>query len=267
MNAITNFNIDLSDKNINIKEFVNDIKVAFYDWDTDTKLSADRLLYQHLQKCFALALACETEEHVKTQLKALLKEKNITLRKDNSVFSPILLFLFPGDDNRRRRSSYNSVMLEAKETHSEKPTVTKADDFAMWVEDNGGLEVIRIKRLTRLAEEAAATSKPKKKKKRTVNIALRAKAQTALTKKQPIVPTSISLPTMKQEGELLLVVCKVSADGTITIIEVVDDESADAVWESVGDKLPDTEIMDAEGRSPMDQAIQKAAENYAQRQQ
>lgn len=110
-------------------------------WETTVFDQSNTKLYEILAGCYRCLLSCydsedkSDESKVKT-IKEILRKREVKFQKNSTIAGLIVKAVFGPE--RRRTNQYGTVLIAAKRAGK------KANEFATWVREQGGVEEVRL---------------------------------------------------------------------------------------------------------------------------
>ena len=133
-----------------------DLETERETWEQGAYRTSNLALYAVLAKCLAIAQA-DTPELAKQRnagLEAFYKQRGYSYKKDAPPATRVVKAVF-GNVDRRRLSTYSLVLREAIKQK------VLATQLAEWIEQNGGIQEIRLSQSATFVKPAAKVEKAK----------------------------------------------------------------------------------------------------------
>lgn len=133
-----------------------DLETERETWEQGAYRTSNLALYSVLAKCLAIAQA-DTPELAKQRnagLEAFYKQRGYSYKKDAPPATRVVKAVF-GNVDRRRLSTYSLVLREAIKQK------VLATQLAEWIEQNGGIQEIRLSQSATFVKPAAKVEKAK----------------------------------------------------------------------------------------------------------
>jgi len=120
---------------------LRDMEAQRQQWENTAYRTSNQQLYAVLATCLAYGAPLETAESKKRNcdLEAFYKQRGYTYKKENPLLTRIAKAVF-GNIDRRRISTYSLVLRSAQAAG------IKADALASWIDEQGGIQEIKLKR-------------------------------------------------------------------------------------------------------------------------
>ena len=133
-----------------------DLETERETWEQGVYRTSNLALYAVLAKCLAIAQA-DTPELAKQRnagLEAFYKQRGYTYKKDAPPATRVVKAVF-GNVDRRRLSTYSLVLREAIKKR------VQATQLADWIEQNGGIQEIRLSQSATFVKPAVKVEQAK----------------------------------------------------------------------------------------------------------
>jgi hypothetical protein len=126
---------------VNVADLLANMEGKRKTWEEGVYRTSNQALYAILAECLMFGGELTTSEAKarRAALDAFCKERGYVVKKDSPLMTHIVKAVF-GNVDRRRISTYSLVLRQAQKLNV-LPT-----DLAQWIEDNGGIQEIKLSR-------------------------------------------------------------------------------------------------------------------------
>lgn len=118
------------------------IEAKRMEWESNAYRTSNQQLYSVLADCYYYAymkLDKKLAKQREWEIAQLLKIRNYIVKRDSPLITRVVKAVF-GNIDRRRISTYSLVLRAAKIAN------VSADDIPAWIEAQGGIQEIRVKK-------------------------------------------------------------------------------------------------------------------------
>jgi hypothetical protein len=126
---------------VNATKLLAGMEAKRITWEQGAYRTSNLELYNVLAECllFAGELSVSESKQRSTALEAFFKERGYKYKKDSHIIARVVRAVF-GNIDRRRISTYVLVLRQAQKSKVE------ATQLAQWIEDNNGIQEIKLAR-------------------------------------------------------------------------------------------------------------------------